>query len=210
MNRIKTILLFAVAATAFIATVGSGTAAATPTTLCKVEETHEGIPFCEPINQYPAGTVIHAVLEANTKLVVETPAGKVECEESTFRATTEQQTNFPLGALVNVWTFGKCGAGNSVTTVMPGTLDIEVIDVPVWTHNGTLTFTGTQIIVKRGEVECLYSVGHSGVLKGGAMATIELSGVLTRIGGNPKCPAGNGSWKGAYTVIQPEPLWVGL
>ncbi|MGN6586938.1 MAG: hypothetical protein ACTHKT_05625 [Solirubrobacterales bacterium] len=209
MNRIKIVLLTAVAVTAFMAAVGASAASATPTTLCKVEETHEGIPFCEPFNQYPAGTPIHAILEPNTKLVVETPMGKVECEESTFRATTEQQTEMPLGAVVNVWTFGKCGK-DAVTTVLLGTLDIEVIDWPVWTHNGTLTFTGTQIVVKKGEAECLYAVGHSGVLTGGAMATVDLEGTLTRIGGNAKCPAGNASWKGAYTVIQPEPLWVGL
>jgi hypothetical protein len=209
MNRIRIVVLVAVAATALMATVGSSTASATLTTLCKVEETQNGLPICKPENQYPAGTMIHAVLEENTKLVVETPLGKAECEESTFAATTEQQTEIPLGAIVNVFTFGKCGE-YAITAVEKGTVDIEIIDLPVWTHNGTLTFTGTKIRVKKGEAECIYSVGHSGILTGGAMATIDLFGTLTRVGGNAKCPAGNGFWNGAYTVLKPEPLWIGM
>ncbi|HKZ13738.1 MAG TPA: hypothetical protein VJL81_07835 [Solirubrobacterales bacterium] len=41
------------------------------------------------------------------------------------------------------------------------------------------------------------------------MATIDLEGVLTRLGGI-ECPEGNGTFKGAYTVLQPEPLWVSM
>jgi hypothetical protein len=209
MTRMKALVLVAMAVTAVMAAVGTSTAAATPTSLCRFKETVNGVPMCKPMNQYPAGTPIHAVLEQPTKLLVETPLGKAECEESTIQAVTEQQTEFPLGAIVNALTFGKCGE-YTVTTVVNGTLDIEVIDMPVWTHNGTLTFTGTRIAVRKGEAECIYAVGHSGVLTGGPMATIDLEGGLTLVGGNAKCPAGNGFWKGAYTVLQPEPLWVSL
>ncbi len=209
MTRIKALILAAVAITAVMASVGTGTAAATPTALCKVKETMAGIPVCKPENQYPAGTQIHAVLEPQTKLVIETPLGKTECEFSTLLATTEQQTAMPLGAIVNALTFGACGE-YLVNTVVNGTLDIEIIDLPVWTHNGTLTFTGTQIAVRKGEAECIYSPGHAGVLTGGPMATIDLEGGLTQVGGNEKCPPGNGSWKGAYTVIRPEPLWISM
>jgi hypothetical protein len=209
MKRIKALILVGVPVTAVMATVGVGTAAATPTSLCKVKETMGGLPICKPENQYPAGTVIHAVLEPQTKLLIATPLGVAECEESTLLATTEQQTAMPLGAIVNAFTFAKCGEF-AVTAVANGTLDIEIIDLPVWTHNGTLTFTGTRIAVKKGEAECIYSVGHSGVLTGGAMATIDLEGELTKVGGNLKCPEGNGFWEGDYTVLKPEPLWISM
>jgi hypothetical protein len=209
MNRMRTILLAAVAATALLATVGSGVAAATPTSLCKKEQTINGLPICEPANQYPAGTMIHAVLQEKTKLMIPTPFGVAECEESTLTATTEQQTAMPLGAVVNALTFAKCGE-YEVKTVVNGTLDIEIVDLPEWTHNGTLTFTGTKITVKKGEIDCVYEAGHAGVLTGGAMATIDLLGTLTRVGGNAKCPIGNANWNGLYTVLQPEPLWIDM
>jgi hypothetical protein len=207
MQRIKFLLLAATAIAALMATVGAGAASATPTSLCKVKETTGGLPICKPENQYPAGTPIHAVLQAGTKLAFQTPLGNFECLQSTLRATTEQQTELPLGAIVNVWNFGGCGEYEVFATL--GTLDIEIIDLPVWTHNGTLTFTNTQLRVKKAAKECVYSVGHAGVLTGGAMATIDLEGVLTRLGGI-ECPEGNGTFKGAYTVLQPEPLWVSM
>lgn len=209
MKRMKVLLLAAFAVTALMATTGAGTAAATPTTLCEVEETIGGLPICAPENQYPAGTMIHAHLEKNTKLMIPTPFGVAECEESTLAAITEQQTAMPLGAVVAAFTFAKCGE-YEVKPVELGTLDIEIIDLPFWTHNGTLTFTNTKITVKKGEIDCVYSVGHSGVLTGGAMATIDLLGTLTRVGGNAKCPLGNANWNGSYTVTEPEPLWIGM
>jgi hypothetical protein len=207
MKRTKYLLLAATAVAVLMATVGAGAASATPTTLCKVEETTGGIPICKAENQYPAGTMIHAVLEEKTKLAIESPLGKVECTQSTFLATTEQQTELPLGAVVNVWNFGGCGEYE--VTALVGTVDIEEIDLPVFTHNGTLTFTNTKIIVKKAKKECIYSVGDSGTLTGGAMATIDLAGTLTRVGG-VECPEGNATWKGAYTVLKPEPLWIGI
>jgi hypothetical protein len=210
MNRIKTVVLAAVAVTALMATVGAGSAAATPTVLCEEEDTTiGGLPICEPEDEYPAGTMIHAHLEAKTKLMIPTPFGVAECEESTLTATTEQQTAMPLGAIVNEFTFAKCGA-YEVKTLVPGTLDIEIIDLPMWTHNGTLTFTNTKITVKKGEIDCEYTVGHSGVLTGGEMATIDLLGQLTRVGGNAKCPIGNAQWNGSYTVTEPAPLWIDM
>lgn len=209
MKQLKILGLAVVAAAALTAFFGTASASATVTTLCKVEQTMAGLPICEAKNQYPVGTQIHAQLEEKTKLVIETPLGKPECEESTLAVTTEQQTAIPLGATVNVFTFAKCGEF-TVTAAEKGTLDIEIIDLPVWTHHGTLTFTGTKINVKKGEAECVYSVGHSGALTGGAMATIDLTGILTKVGGNAKCPAGNGNWKGVYTVTKPEPLWIGM
>ena len=93
-----------------------------------------------------------------------------------------------------------------------GTLDIEIIDLPEWTHNGTLTFTETEIEVAIktifGVVKCKYAPGHSGILTGGAMATIDISGSYPIVGVGGLCGKGNAVVKGSYTVKSPEPLWV--
>jgi hypothetical protein len=215
MRNLKTLGLLFVVGAALMATVGAGTAAATPTALCKAPTTPGGLPICEGNHLYPAQTTIHAHLEAGTKLIIPTPNGVVECNKSTIDATTEQATFKPLGAVVNALTFNECldaGEPVDVEAVIPGTLDIEIIDLPVWTHNGTLTLTGTQIRVLwtfTGD-ECFYDAGHTGVLTGGPMATIDWNGTLIGTGGNIGCLPGNATWNGAYTVTKPEPLWVSM
>ena len=215
MKQLKILGLMAVAAAALMATAGAGTASATPTALCKAPTTPAGLPICEGFHLYPAGTNVHAVLEEGTKLNIATPAGVVECRTATLDVITEQQTAKPLGAIVNALTFGECedeGEPVDVTTVKNGTLDIEIIDLPFWTHNGTLTLTGTEIRVLwtwKG-AECFYDPGHTGVLTGGPMATIDWVGTLTKTGGNLLCPEGNANWNGAFTVTSPEPLWVSM
>jgi hypothetical protein len=215
MKHLKILGLLIVAAAALTATVGAGSAAATPTALCKAPTTPGGLPICEGNHLYPQNTRIHAELEAGTRLVIPTPNGVVECKSSTIDAITEQATFKPLGAIVNMLNFGECedaGEPVDVEAIVKGTLDIEIIDLPVWTHNGTLTLTGTQIRILwtfTGD-ECFYDPGHTGVLTGGPMATIDWFGVLTRTGGNLGCPEGNANWNGAYTVTSPEPLWVSM
>lgn len=215
MKKTKVVLLALTAVAALMASVGAGSAWATPTALCKAPTTPGGLPICEGNHLYPANTTIHAHLEAGTKLVIPTPNGVVECNKSTIDALTEQATFKPLGAIVNALTFNECedaGEPVDVETILPGTLDIEIIDLPVWTHNGTLTLTGTQIRILwtfTGD-ECIFDAGHAGVLTGGAMATIDWAGPLIKTGGNLGCPEGNASWNGAYTVTKPEPLWVSM
>ncbi|HYQ78558.1 MAG TPA: hypothetical protein VEP91_05540 [Solirubrobacterales bacterium] len=200
---------------ALMAIVGAGSASATVTSLCKAPTTPNGLPICEGNHLYPAGTTIHAHLEAGTKLVIPGPNGVVECKGSTIDAITEQQTAKPLGAILNMLSFGECedaGEPVDVETVVKGTLDIELIDLPVWTHNGTLTLTNTEIRILwtfSGD-ECFYDPGDVGVLTGGPMATIDWSGPLTYTKGSLGCLPGNASWNGAYTVTTPEPLWVSM
>ncbi|HEU5061810.1 MAG TPA: hypothetical protein VFT79_01510 [Solirubrobacterales bacterium] len=215
MKHLKIVVLAAVAATALMATVGAGTASATLTALCKQPTTIGGLPTCEAPHLYPAGTRVHAELEAGTKFILATPVAVVECGKSTLDVTTEQATAIPLGATVNAFTFGECEGGGGeveITTVKNGTLDIELIDLPEWTHNGTLTFTGTEIKVffKALGIECRYAPGHAGTLTGGQMATIDFDNtVWPRIGGSFLC-GGNGNAAAAYTVTSPEPLWVSM
>lgn len=215
MNKLKTLGLLFVAAAALMAMLGAGTASATPTALCKQPTTFGGLPICEPFHHYQAGQRIHAELEAGTKLNIATPVGLVECAASTIDVNTEQTTEKPLGAIVNVLEFNGCTKGPEeveVRTVKKGTLDIEIIDLPFWTHDGTLTLTGTEITVffKGTGAHCFYDPGHTGILTGGAMATIDWFGTLTKTGGNALCPAGNANWNGAYTVTTPEPLLISM
>lgn len=214
-KQLKVLGLMVVAAAALMATVGAGTASATFTSLCKAPTTTGGLPICEGNHLYPAGTNVHAVLEAGTKLNIATPVGLVECKKATLGVTTEQQTAKPLGAIVNALTFNECedeGEPVDVTAVKNGTLDIEIIDLPVWTHNGTLTLTGTEIRVlwTFTGAECFYDPGHTGILTGGPMATIDWFGTLIKTNGNILCPEGNANWNGAFTVTNPEPLWVSM
>lgn len=214
-KQLKFLGLMAAVAAVLAATIGAGTASATPTALCKAPTTPAGLPICEGNHLYPAGTNIHALLEAGTRLNIVTPGGVVECNMATLNAFTEQQTAMPLGANVNALTFNECedaGEPVDVETVKNGTLDIEIIDLPVWTHNGTLTLTGTEIRVlwTFTGAECFYDPAHTGVLTGGPMATIDWSGILKWTKGNLLCPEGNANWNGAFTVTSPEPLWVSM
>ena len=127
-------------------------------------------------------------------------------------------TNVPCPACGKQVAFNTVHSVNAVgrpdlrEAIIKGTLDIEIIDLPVWTHNGTLTLTGTQIRILwtfSGD-ECIFDAGHTGVLTGGAMATIDWAGTLTKTAGNLGCPEGNATWNGAYTVTTPEPLWVSM
>ena len=210
MKTLKLVGLALVAAAALTALVGTGTAMATETTLCKVKETVGGLPQCAAANQYPKGTRVHAELQAGAKFILVAPYGTVECAESTLEVTTEQQTAIPLGATVNAFTFAGCNG--AVNTVVKGTLDIEIIDLPEWTHNGTLTFTGTEVTVEIFGFHCIYKPGHTGTLTGGEMATIDFEGTnWPRVGGRSGALCGNNATvKAAYTVTTPEPLWVSM
>src|SRR5215469_13187579 len=112
MKQLKILGLAVVAAAALMAFIGTGTASATFTSLCKAPTTNEaGLPICEGEHLYPANTRIHAELQAGSRLNIATGLGVVECPQSTLEAFTEQQTEIPLGANVTAFTFGGCTNG---------------------------------------------------------------------------------------------------
>jgi hypothetical protein len=206
--------LGAIAVAASIAAVGAGSAAATETALCNSPTTNptEQSAECKDQHLWKAGTEIHAVSE--TFLIIELGfLGTVECPESTIFATTEKTTAKPLPAnlvLLNFGTLTKCGESN-VTTIEYGKLNIENIDQPAVTHNGTLTFTATRIKIDRLGLECVYALGDAGTLTGGAeksLGTIDLSGTLQKTGGGFLCPSQNVKMLGFYKVTSPFALWV--
>jgi hypothetical protein len=207
MKHLK-ILALAVAATVLMATLGLGTASATETAFCKMKETQAGLPRCGLGNLHVAGKEVHGVLKAGTTAIVESGLGKAECGQSTFGFFSEKQTAIPLGAIVSGFTFAECGG--FTVKVLLNTVDIEIIDLPVWTHNGTITATSGEVEVKKGEAECRYSIGHIGSITGGNPATIQLTGTLTKIGGNFLCPAGNGKWSANYADTGTEAVWISM
>jgi hypothetical protein len=205
MKQLKILGLMVVAAAALMATVGATTASATDTALCEEKTTNVGgLPVCEGGHLYPLNTTINAELE--TFILIQTPLGNIECSESTLRFWTEDDTEEPLGAVVETLWF-KCFEA-TLTTVNKGTIDIDIIDTPAWTHNGTLTFTGTEIKVAKWGQECTYKIGHGGTLTGGAVATIDFKGTLTKTAGGVFCPGQNVTFTGFYKITSPQPLWV--
>jgi len=215
MKHLKILGLAVLAAAALMSFIGTGTASATFTSLCKAPTTNEaGLPICEGEHLWPAGTRIHAELQVGSRLSIAGGPGVVECPQSTLEAFTEQETEIPLGANVTVFNFGGCKNGAEeveVKTINPGTLDIEIIDLPNWTHNGTLTFTRTEVTVlfKKLGVHCIFAPGDTGTLTGGPMATIDLQGNWPRVAGGMLCPP-SVNVTGFYTVTSPEPLWVDM
>jgi hypothetical protein len=214
MKRSMLLGLTAIVVVASMGSVGAGSAAATETALCNSQTTNASgqLAECKDQHLWQAGTEIHAVSE--TFLIIQIPnLGTVECPESTILATTEKTTAKPLPANLAALTFGpagKCGE-STVTTVELGKLNIENIDLPAATHNGTLTFTGTKIKTVRFGLECLYALEHAGTLTGGAekeQGTIDLSGTLKKVGGSLFCPSQNVKILGFYKVTSPFALWV--
>jgi hypothetical protein len=205
MSKMKTLAVAVVTVAALMTTIGAGTASATETSFCKMKETFFDVPVCT--NMYKSGQEVHGVLESGQIAVIETGIGKVECAESTFGFFSEKQTSKPLGAIVSGFTFTECGP--YTVKVSLNTVDIEIIDLPVWTHNGTITATSGVVEVKKGGAECKYSISHIGILTGGKPATIDLTGVLTTIGG-VGCLVANGKWTTNYSDTTSEELWVSM
>jgi len=203
MNKIKTLAVALIAMAALMATIGASTASATETSFCKMKETVFSVPICT--NMYKAGQEVHGELESGTVAVIETGIGKVECAESTFGFFSEKQTSLPLGAIVSGFTFAECGPYTVKVTL--NTVEINIIDTPVWTHNGTITTSSGQVEVIKGGSNCKYSISHIGILTGGAPATIDLTGVLTTIGGTG-CLVANGKWTAFYKDTTSAELWV--
>lgn len=209
MKQLKILGLAVVAAMALMVLAGTGTASATETSLCEVKETVNSQTVCPKEREYPAGTLFHAELKPETSFLLETPFGIVKCSQSILVGTTEQQTHIPLGATVNQLFFGECNA--EVVVLKYGTLDIEIIDLPEWTHNGKLTFTGTEVTVEAVGFHCIYAPGETGTLLGGELASINLFGAWKRSGGRSGAFCGkSANASGVYQVRIPEQLWVSM
>ena len=203
MKYLKMCLLVAGIATAFGAVIGVGTASATETTLCENE-----VLVCK--QRYLAETAIGAELEATTKLSVSVGITQFTCTESALAAHLKEEKNIPLHSSLTGFTFGGCGTECEMFTFKKGELDIELIDMPVVTANGTLTLTGSEFEVNcfKGLLKCFYIPGDIGTLTGGNPATIDLSGTLTLVKATSNEAWEKGSIKGSFKVTAPKPVWV--
>lgn len=204
MKQLKILGLALIAAGALMAFVGAGTASATFTALCEVKFTEpSGTTKCPAGKTYTEEDEFHAVLETGTKLTLETGLGKVECAESTISGNPQAATAMPLTIVTKEFITANCGEYTVI--VEASSLKIEIIDLPIWTHNGTMTLEAS-VEVSKGEATCLYTTGHAGTLTGNNPGTLDFATALTKVGGNAKCPAGNGKMTGNYVTT--VPLWV--
>jgi hypothetical protein len=211
MKYLKMLGLAAVAAAALMAFVGSSTASAT--VLCKTEGIKNGGvtgTTCPPNQAYPAGTTIHASLEAGTKAKLKTEFKTIECGKSTIHGSTNTEggEGLPVTGPEGTLTFEECNC--EVKVLHAGTLSTQWIPE---THNGTMTSSGSESTTTCstifGNVHCIYvTEGNDlGELTGGAMATVDAHAEIPRLPTNGLCSA-EALWEAKYTVTEPEPLWV--
>jgi len=202
MKYSKMLGLAAVAAVALVAIVGAGSASATPTVLCKENNTE-----CTKAGKtYGAMTAFKATVDKALVFKFDLGGG-VTYSYTCTTSTMEGEITNAGGAgnvLINLETFTLTNCTCPETTVLNAP-SLAVAFVP-GTMNGELTSAGMNVTFKC-MGHCRYGDGVIGTLTGGAMGTIDLAGSLKRLEGGAFCPA-SASWSGSYTVTAPEPVWV--
>jgi hypothetical protein len=195
--------LMAAALTAFL-----GASSASAVTLCKANENP-----CS--NDYAAGTTISGSLVANTKAVLLSGIGNVECEESTVSGKTSELSGSPLMGLIESLTFAKCLLGSTSCTVTVENLPYLVSITASGSGNGTMTVEhdGTggmpQAHVNCGSAfNCI--VGNDPVtlpVAGGAPAIITAAQTMKLIENKGFICPSSATWDAKYAV-SPSPMFV--
>lgn len=197
MKHVKMLGLAAVAAAAFMAFVGAGTASATE--LCTESAT------CGTM--YPSGTAIAA--KSTKTLVLENLGGTVldECTSGEVKGTTSTTGGASETVKANITALTWVGCTKTTKTTTNGALEIHAITP---TGNGTLTGSGSVVEINTILGVCSYGTGAGtdlGTLVGGNPATISINAIVQKISGNFACPA-EARWTAAYEVTSPKPLFV--
>jgi hypothetical protein len=206
MKYVKMLGVAAVAAMAFMAFLGASSASAT--VLCATTTTPCG-------SVYGVNTEIDASLASGTSAVLRNTSGSIEdtCTTSTTKGVTESSgsSTTTVKGKVKVegetkdLTFGGCEQTTDV--LAGGELEIHWIS---GTHNGTLTAKEFQVTMTLVGVTCTFSAGTGtdlGTVTGGSMATMDVNAVVNKSAGSFLCPS-TAVWEAAYTVTNPEPLWI--
>lgn len=198
MKHMKTIALAAVAVAALVGLAGAGSASAT--VLCKKNATPCGA------ESWPKNQAFNSSLETGSeavfKFTVEGGGYEIRCTTSTMNGFIENAGG--AGDVIidlEVLTFGNCGC--PVNTLKEGTISVKYVAT---TMNGTVT-TANREVTFNCMAHCVYGDGTMGTLTGGAMGTIDVNGTMAKIAGGVLCP-NSITWKAAYTVTAPEPLYV--
>jgi len=201
MKYSKTLALAAVAALALIAFVGGGSASAT--VLCKENTTECG----KEGKTYGEGTAFKATLDKTLEFKFELGGG-MSYSYTCTGSTMEGEITNAGGAgdvIIGLETFTLTNCSCPETTVLNAP-SLAVAFTP-GTMNGDVTTANLNVTFKC-MGHCRYGDGKVGVLTGGAMGTIDLSGSLKKLEGNIlQCPS-SAKWTGSYTVTAPEPVWV--
>lgn len=199
MKHLKMVGLAAVAALALFAITGAGSASAT--VLCKKNLT--------PCGAETYGKVaFKASLESETtEFFFDLGAGKsysYTCTGSTMEGNVTNVGSEKSNVIIGLETFTLTNCTCPETTVL--SVPSLAVEWTSGTMNGGLTSANLDVTFNC-MGHCKYGDGKIGVLTGGAMATIDVSGTLNKIEGGENCPA-TAKWTGSYTVTAPEPLYV--
>jgi len=195
MRHLKIIGLLAVAATAIMAFVGVGSAAA------EVLWTRNS---GGTLTTVATGTALKSSLESGTSALLKDTAGGVNdtCTGSTVEGKVETNSGGSAGGKVSSLTFTGCS--HTTDVLAPGSLSIKRI---AGTTNGTVTSSGARVTIKSTifGISCVANTGAGttiGTLTGAATntasATMDINAVITLENG-----CGDSTWTGSYLVTSP-------
>lgn len=201
MKQLKMLGLTAIAATAFVAFVGAGTASAT--VICKNNLNTEKC--SEP---YEAGTEGAASLAEGT-LVMETTGGStlLTCTGSTVESTLKEAGSATTTVKSGLSSITWSGCTSTVDTINAGSAELHHIP---GTDNGTLTTLNTEVTVMVFGTSCIYGTGASldvGTTEGGNPGSLTLNTIFFRIGTTFICPK-EVRVTGKYVATSPTNAWV--
>lgn len=154
---------------------------------------------------YGVGTLVELSLKSETKSVLHTLVGNIECSEASLEAEITKvggaATNVSGSSLNSKFK----GCNGTVTVLKAGTFTVE----SPTEGNGTLKLEGLETTTEREGVHCIYSGSVSLSLKGGEMASASGAVTLSHTGGKAGGFCGTtAEWTVEYTVTSPAPLFV--
>jgi len=192
MKHLKIMGLAVVAATAFMAFAGAGSASAAPTLTS------------------PAGTAytgeLHATAESS--LLLKATFSNVTCTESTLLGHVTVNNSTHAEGPITALTFGNCGVNHPVL-VTKGTITINQ-KTEVFSSNTVVSIKNTSL-----GITCAYGTTTNTKIgtwtQVGETGTIDISASLGYVGSphstGSAFACGNGTWSGSYWVTKPDPAF---
>lgn len=154
----------------------------------------------------PAGTAYTGTRISHGTALKMATAG--ECKTSTLHEEIESHGAAATAvSKVTSLSFSECGY--PVTVTKAGTMEVHSLG----NGNGTVTWSGAEIVLKTPVGDCLYTPNNTdmGTLTGskntGGTAVFDLSARVPRTGGNFLCGV-QAEWNGTYVVQAPDYLGV--
>jgi hypothetical protein len=196
--KYRYVAALAVAATAFVAWIGAGTASAT--VLCKTNTN----PCSSP---YPKGTVFSGELTGNA--VFHSVIGNFECTKGSgsVETTSSGSATETVKGVTKTLTFGGCNTEIVVLTPGAGG-EIHWIS---GTSNGNFTAEGVQVTSVASGFHCIWggTVSHAFTFTGGENPTGDSNATIARIGGRSGAFCGSSlEVTGSGVLTSPKPVYV--